>query len=80
MSENGNKRYPAILYFKGYLKDAPGEFLYGKVEVGTSSKPIEYQTLVESVNMDKFLELFNSVDMFDRMEFVTKEEYDANDN
>lgn len=76
--KNGIKRYPVILYFKGYIKDASTEYLYGKVEIGTSSKPIDYQTLVESVNMDKFKELFDSMDMFGSIELVTKEEYEAN--
>ena len=77
MSENENKRYPVILYFKGEMKDIPGEYLYGKVDVGTSSKVIEYKTLCESVNMDKFKELFDSVGMFDSIELVTEEEYEA---
>lgn len=78
MSEFEDIRYPVVLYYKGFLKEAPTEYLYCKVDVGKSSKPLDYQVLVDSVNMDKFYELFDPVDMFDRVEFVTKEEYEAN--
>ena len=78
MSENEIKRYPAILYFKGGLKDVPNEYLYGKVQVGTSSKPLDYQTLCESVDMNKFRELFDVVGILDTVEFVSKEDYEAN--
>lgn len=78
--ENGNKRYPAILYYKASMRGVSDDstYFYNKIQIGTGSKPIDYQTLVESVNMDKFRELFDSNNLFDTIEFITESEYEAN--
>lgn len=76
-----NKRYDVYVYFKCHLEDTEdvdSNWVYGHTQIGTSSKIIPYETLIESVNKDKFLELFGKTGMFDDVEFVTKEEYEEN--
>lgn len=76
-----DERYDVYVYFKCHIEgteDVDSNWVYGHTQIGTSSKIIPYDTLIESVNKDKFVELFGRTGMFDDVEFVTKEEYEEN--